>query len=295
MELIDRFCNSLWLEEGLSDATLSAYRSDLANFADWLEQEGRSGILAVTVNDLFDYRQSLSQLRAASLNRKTTSFKRFYLWLVTSGLRTDNPAEHLQSAKQGLRLPKVLSEQQVKDLLGTPDPRTAAGSRDKAMFELMYASGLRVSELVNLPLSAILWQEGAVQVVGKGNKERLVPMGEPAQLALQWHLRQHRGELLKGRQCDSLFVTARGQAMTRQGFWKNIKRYAILAGIHSPISPHVIRHAFATHLVNHGADLRVVQLLLGHADISTTQIYTHLAKDRLRDLLEEHHPLAKRQ
>lgn len=295
MELIDRFCNNLWLEEGLADATLSAYRSDLTNLVEWLAQENRPEIALANANDLFDYRQSLSQLKPASLNRKTTSFKRFYLWLASEGLRSDNPAEQLQSAKQGLRLPKVLSEDQIKALLDAPDPRTAAGSRDKAMFELMYASGLRVSELVNLPLSAILWQEGAVQVVGKGNKERLVPMGEPAQLALQWHLRQHRGELLKGQQSDSMFVTARGQAMTRQAFWKNIKRYAILAGIHSPISPHVVRHAFATHLVNHGADLRVVQLLLGHADISTTQIYTHLAKDRLRDLLEEHHPLAKRQ
>lgn len=292
-DLIDEFSTNLWLEEGLAQATLQAYRSDLEQLADWLEKKVGESLLSANSEQLKNHVHDLIELKPSSLNRKISSTKRFYLWLNTSHKREDNPAQQLHSAKQGLRIPKVLSEQQMLDLLAAPDVSNAAGQRDKAMLEFMYASGLRVSELVNMPLRAIDLNAGAVKVLGKGNKERLVPMGEPARLAIQLYLQQARGELLKGRTSDFLFVTHFGTPMTRQGFWKNIKRLALVAGIHSPISPHVLRHAFATHLVNHGADLRVVQLLLGHADIGTTQIYTHVAKEHLQKLLNSGHPMAK--
>jgi integrase/recombinase XerD len=292
-DLIDEFSTNLWLEEGLAQATLQAYRSDLEQLAEWLEKKVGESLLSANSELLKNHVHDLIELKPSSLNRKISSTKRFYLWLNTSRKREDNPAQQLHSAKQGLRIPKVLSEQQMLDLLAAPDVSNAAGQRDKAMLEFMYASGLRVSELVNMPLRAIDLNAGAVKVLGKGNKERLVPMGEPARLAIQLYLQQARGELLKGRTSDFLFVTHFGTPMTRQGFWKNIKRLALVAGIHSPISPHVLRHAFATHLVNHGADLRVVQLLLGHADIGTTQIYTHVAKEHLQKLLNSGHPMAK--
>lgn len=292
-DLIDEFSTNLWLEEGLAQATLQAYRSDLEQLAQWLDQQVGESLLTASSEQLKNHVHDLIELKPSSLNRKISSTKRFYLWLNTSRKREDNPAQQLHSAKQGLRIPKVLSEQQMLDLLAAPDVNNAAGQRDKAMLEFMYASGLRVSELVNMPLRAIDLNAGAVKVLGKGNKERLVPMGEPARLAIQLYLQQARGELLKGRTSDFLFVTHFGTPMTRQGFWKNIKRLALVAGIHSPISPHVLRHAFATHLVNHGADLRVVQLLLGHADIGTTQIYTHVAKEHLQKLLNSGHPMAK--
>lgn len=292
-DLIDEFSTNLWLEEGLAQATLHAYRSDLEQLAEWLEKKVGESLLSAHSEQLKNHVHDLIELKPSSLNRKISSTKRFYLWLNTSRKREDNPAQQLHSAKQGLRIPKVLSEQQMLDLLAAPDVSNAAGQRDKAMLEFMYASGLRVSELVNMPLRAIDLNAGAVKVLGKGNKERLVPMGEPARLAIQLYLQQARGELLKGRTSDFLFVTHFGTPMTRQGFWKNIKRLALVAGIHSPISPHVLRHAFATHLVNHGADLRVVQLLLGHADIGTTQIYTHVAKEHLQKLLNSGHPMAK--
>ncbi len=292
-DLIDEFSTNLWLEEGLAQATLQAYRSDLEQLAEWLEKKVGESLLSANSEQLKNHVHDLIELKPSSLNRKISSTKRFYLWLNTSRKREDNPAQQLHSAKQGLRIPKVLSEQQMLGLLAAPDVSNAAGQRDKAMLEFMYASGLRVSELVNMPLRAIDLNAGAVKVLGKGNKERLVPMGEPARLAIQLYLQQARGELLKGRTSDFLFVTHFGTPMTRQGFWKNIKRLALVAGIHSPISPHVLRHAFATHLVNHGADLRVVQLLLGHADIGTTQIYTHVAKEHLQKLLNSGHPMAK--
>jgi len=292
-DLIDEFSTNLWLEEGLAQATLQAYRSDLEQLADWLEKKMGESLLSANTEQLKNHVHDLIELKPSSLNRKISSTKRFYLWLNTSRKREDNPAQQLHSAKQGLRIPKVLSEQQMLDLLAAPDVSNAPGQRDKAMLEFMYASGLRVSELVNMPLRAIDLNAGAVKVLGKGKKERLVPMGEPARLAIQLYLQQARGELLKGRTSDFLFVTHFGTPMTRQGFWKNIKRLALVAGIHSPISPHVLRHAFATHLVNHGADLRVVQLLLGHADIGTTQIYTHVAKEHLQKLLNSGHPMAK--
>lgn len=292
-DLIDEFCTTLWLEEGLAKATLQAYRSDLQQLGNWLEKQFGESLLQVSNEHLRNHIHNLLELKPSSLNRKLSSYKRFYLWLNTTKQREDNPCAQLQSAKRGLRIPKTLSEKQVLDLLAAPDLSNAAGQRDKAMLEFMYASGLRVSELVNMPLRAVDLNVGAVKVLGKGNKERLVPMGEPARLAIQLYLQQARGELLKGKTSDFLFVTHFGTPMTRQGFWKNIKRLALVAGIHSTVSPHVLRHAFATHLINHGADLRVVQLLLGHADIGTTQIYTHVAKEHLHTLLNQSHPRSK--
>lgn len=292
-DLIDEFCTTLWLEEGLAKATLQAYRSDLQQLGNWLEKQFGESLLQVSNEHLRNHIHDLLELKPSSLNRKLSSYKRFYLWLNTTKQREDNPCAQLQSAKRGLRIPKTLSEKQVLDLLAAPDLSNAAGQRDKAMLEFMYASGLRVSELVNMPLRAVDLNVGAVKVLGKGNKERLVPMGEPARLAIQLYLQQARGELLKGKTSDFLFVTHFGTPMTRQGFWKNIKRLALQAGIETPVSPHVLRHAFATHLINHGADLRVVQLLLGHADIGTTQIYTHVAKEHLHTLLNQSHPRSK--
>ncbi|KYP11401.1 MAG: site-specific tyrosine recombinase XerD [Limnobacter sp. CACIAM 66H1] len=292
-DLIDEFCTTLWLEEGLAKATLQAYRSDLQQLGNWLEEQFSESLLQVSNEHIRNHVHDLLELKPSSLNRKLSSYKRFYLWLNTTKQREDNPCAQLQSAKRGLRIPKTLSEKQVLDLLAAPDLSNAAGQRDKAMLEFMYASGLRVSELVNMPLRAVDLNVGAVKVLGKGNKERLVPMGEPARLAIQLYLQQARGELLKGKTSDFLFVTHFGTPMTRQGFWKNIKRLALIAGINTTVSPHVLRHAFATHLINHGADLRVVQLLLGHADIGTTQIYTHVAKEHLHTLLNQSHPRSK--
>jgi integrase/recombinase XerD len=292
-DLVDEFCTTLWLEEGLAKATLQAYRSDLQQLAHWLEQQFSETLLQASSEHIRNHVHDLLELKPSSLNRKLSSYKRFYLWLNTTKQRDNNPCAQLQSAKRGLRIPKTLSEQQVLALLAAPDINTPAGQRDKAMIEFMYASGLRVSELVNMPLRAVDLNVGAVKVLGKGNKERLVPMGEPARLAIALYLQQARGELLKGKTSDYLFITHFGTPMTRQGFWKNIKRLALLAGIETTVSPHVLRHAFATHLINHGADLRVVQLLLGHADIGTTQIYTHVAKEHLHTLLNQSHPRSK--
>lgn len=300
-DLTDEFCTALWLEEGLAKSTLQAYRSDLQQMGQWLEEQfgnkapdtASQSLFAASSEQIRNHVHNMLELKPSSLNRKISSYKRFYLWLNTTQKRTDNPCQQLRNAKQGLRIPKTLSEQQMLDLLAAPDVNTPPGQRDKAMFELMYASGLRVSELVNMPLRAIDLNAGAVKVLGKGNKERLVPLGEPARLAVQLYLQQSRHELLKGKTSDFLFVTHFGTPMTRQGFWKNIKRLALIARINTPISPHVLRHAFATHLINHGADLRVVQLLLGHADITTTQIYTHVAKEHLHTLLNQSHPRSK--
>lgn len=305
--LIDSFCSKLWLEEGLSELTTQAYRSDLQLLAQWIKDhlgcnasaafEGKVeevNLLSLHTEQLRNHVHDLLDLKPSSLNRKLSTYKRFYLWLNETQQRVDNPAADLHSAKQGLRLPKTLSEEQVKSLMTAPNPQTPEGLRDLAMLELMYASGLRVTELVTLPQQAIDLDAGALKVSGKGNKERLVPMGEPAVLAIAAYLHSSRPTLLAGRKHEALFVTHFGLPMTRQGFWKNIKRYALIAGIESPISPHVLRHAFATHLVNHGADLRVVQLLLGHSDITTTQIYTHVAQKRLKDILEKHHPLSQK-
>lgn len=287
---IDAFADALWLEEGLARNTLDAYRRDLIALVHWLAPHGK-GLLQVQEADLqayFAYRHA--QTRATTANRRLTVFKRFFGWALRERLVAQDPTLRLQAARQPLRVPKTLSQAQVEALLAAPDVGTPLGLRDRAMLELMYASGLRVSELVALKTWHLGMNEGVLRVLGKGSKERLVPFGEVARQWLERYLQEARSAILAGQQTDDLFVTARGAGMTRVMFWMLVKKYAGLAGITAPLSPHTLRHAFATHLLNHGADLRVVQLLLGHADISTTTIYTHVARERLRQLHAQHHP-----
>ena len=290
---IDEFIDALWLEDGLSKNTLEAYRRDLALFANWLglEAQGRRSMAGTSQADLDGYffaRHSAS--KATSANRRLTVFKRYFRWALRERHISADPTLKLQSAKQALRVPKVLSEAQVEALLAAPEAGSTLGLRDRAMLEVMYASGLRVSELVGLKTFQVGLNEGVLRVTGKGNKERLVPFGQVAREAIEQYLAEARTTILGGQQTDDLFVTARGSAMTRVMFWMLVKKYALAAGIHSPLSPHTLRHAFATHLLNHGADLRAVQMLLGHADISTTTIYTHVARERLKTLHAQHHP-----
>ncbi len=292
-QLIDQFTSQLWLAHGLSENTLSSYGSDVRQLAKFLHSRN-AHLLSAQFADIEAYLAHIyinkSVKKSSSSNRKIGSFKRFYQWAVSTYLRNDDPTVHLVLAKPLARLPKNLSEQQVEDLLNAPD-ESDLGVRNRAMLELMYASGLRVTELVGLRMLDISLSEGVVRITGKGNKTRLVPFGEEAGAALMAYVEQARVALLHGRVCDEVFVTGRGSAMTRQMFWHVIKKYAVQVGIPlSIISPHTLRHAFATHLLNHGADLRVVQMLLGHADISTTQIYTHVAKERLKSLHAQHHP-----
>ncbi|HNK06084.1 MAG TPA: site-specific tyrosine recombinase XerD, partial [Giesbergeria sp.] len=267
---IDAFADALWLEEGLARNTLDAYRRDLIALVRWLAPHCK-GLLQVQEADLqayFAYRHA--QTRATTANRRLTVFKRFFGWALRERLVAQDPTLRLQAARQPLRVPKTLSQAQVEALLAAPDVGTPLGLRDRAMLELMYASGLRVSELVALKTWHLGMNEGVLRVLGKGSKERLVPFGEVARQWLERYLQEARSAILAGQQTDDLFVTARGAGMTRVMFWMLVKKYAGLAGITAPLSPHTLRHAFATHLLNHGADLRVVQLLLGHADISTT-------------------------
>jgi integrase/recombinase XerD len=291
---IGAFIDALWLEEGLSANTLAAYRRDLTLLDDWLQSQGL-GLLTVTESNLQGYFAARhDETRATTANRRLTVFRRFFRWGLRERLINVDPTLRLLPAKQPLRLPKSLTEAQVVALLAAPDVSTPLGLRDKTMLELLYASGLRVSELVGLKAFHVGLNEQVLRILGKGNKERLVPFGEVASDWLTRYLAQSRPVLLGARQTDALFVTARGrhagEAMTRMMFWSLIKRYALLAGIDVPISPHTLRHAFATHLLNHGADLRAVQMLLGHADISTTTIYTHVARERLKSLHAQHHP-----
>ena len=289
--VIDRFLDALWIEDGLAANTLAAYRRDLQLFAAWLTLDQGGDIGSARESDLLAYAAHRHEgSRATSANRRLTVFKRFYRWALREHLSSADPTLRLRSAKQALRVPKSLSETQVEALLAAPDVAAALGQRDRAMLELMYASGLRVSELVTLKTVQLGLAEGALRVTGKGSKERLVPFGEEAHAWLTSYLKDARAAILGGQASDALFVTARGGAMTRQMFWKLVKRHALAAGIDAPLSPHTLRHAFATHLLNHGADLRVVQMLLGHADISTTTIYTHVARERLRALHAQHHP-----
>ena len=291
--VLDRFLESLWLEDGLSDNTLAAYRRDLQTLLDWLARQhgAAASLCAARESDLLAYAvERHEHTRAASASRRLSTFRRFFKWAVRERLIVEDPTVRLASPRQPARLPGTLSEAQVEALLAAPDTSEALGLRDRAMLELLYASGLRVSELVGLQHWQVMLPEGVVRVTGKGSKERLVPFGEEAGLWLGRYVQSARAEILAGRQSDDLFVTVRGAAMTRQMFWKLIKQWAVQAGIRQPLSPHTLRHAFATHLLNHGADLRVVQLLLGHADISTTQVYTHVARERLRQLHERHHP-----
>ncbi|QEL66156.1 tyrosine recombinase XerD [Oryzomicrobium terrae] len=289
---IDLFCDALWLEDGLAKATLASYRADLTGFARWLAQGKAPNLVEATATDLGHYLGHLaSGHKATSQARHLSTLRRYYRWLHARGRRRDDPTATLAMPGRATRLPKVLSEANVEALLAAPDVTTPLGLRDRAMLETLYATGLRVSELVNLRLFEVSFDMGVVRVLGKGAKERLVPLGEIALEWLQRYLAEARPGLMGQRSGDDLFVTARGAAMTRQMFWTLIKRYAPLAEIDAArLSPHVLRHAFATHLLNHGADLRVVQLLLGHADISTTQIYTHVARERLKTLHALHHP-----
>ena len=293
-EAIDQFCDACWLEDGLSKNSLSAYRRDLTLFAHWLEldSECTKSIYQVVEADLTAYMASKRDDKASTANRRLTVFKRFYRYALRQHLVVQDPCLKLRAAKQAQRFPKVLSEEQITTLLNTPDTDQALGLRDRTMLELMYASGLRVSEIVSLKTVALGLNEGVVRVVnGKGGKERLVPFGAEAGEWLRRYLQEARHVLLEGKTCQEVFVGRHtGSGLTRQAFWSIIKRYAQLADIKVPLSPHTLRHAFATHLLNHGADLRVVQLLLGHADISTTQIYTHVARERLKSIHAQHHP-----
>jgi integrase/recombinase XerD len=293
-QAIDTFVDALWLEEGLARNTLAAYRRDLTLYAHWLAAQ------ALTLNDTLElhlqgyFLARHAQTRATTANRRLTVFKRYFRWALREAAITADPTLKLQSAKQALRVPKTLTEAQVEALLHAPDVSVALGVRDRTMLELMYASGLRVSELVNLKIFHVSLNDHVLKVLGKGNKERLVPFGEVAGAWLRQYLGQARPALLAGQQTEDLFVTVRGSragsSMSRVMFWMVVKKYALTAGIRSPMSPHTLRHAFATHLLNHGADLRSVQMLLGHADISTTTIYTHVARERLAALHAQHHP-----
>jgi integrase/recombinase XerD len=292
-EDLDRFADSLWLNDGLARNTIESYRRDLNQLARWLEETQRSSLLAASPADLHRHLAWQVETRHAkprTTSRLVSSLKRFFQFAVREGLRKDDPAADLDSPKLPRSLPKSLSEAEVEALLAAPGEESPQGLRDRAMLETLYASGLRVSELVGLKTVQASLDMGVVRVLGKGSKERLTPLGEEAVAWIERYQREARPALLSGRKSDALFVTARGGPMTRQAFWKLVQRYSRLAGIGRAISPHTLRHAFATHLINHGADLRVVQLLLGHADISTTQIYTHVARERLKQLHRKHHP-----
>ncbi|WP_421684046.1 site-specific tyrosine recombinase XerD [Stutzerimonas urumqiensis] len=289
--LIERFLDHLWLEKGLSDNTRSAYRTDLSLFADWLalrslslEAAGRDAIL-----DHLAWRFDQAYT-ARSTARLLSSLRGFYRFLVREQVRASDPTLQVDLPRIGKPLPKAPSEAQIEALLAAPDVDTPLGLRDRTMLEVLYATGLRVSELVGLTLEQVSLRQGLVRTVGKGNKERLVPLGQEAAFWLERYYREARGSLLGGRPADVVFPSLRGEQMTRQTFWHRIKQHAAVAGITSTLSPHTLRHAFATHLLNHGADLRTVQMLLGHSDLSTTQIYTHVAKARLQALHAEHHP-----
>ena len=277
------------MERGLAENTLSAYRSDLLLFSVWAASRSR-GLLDVGPADLSDFMAEQLGTPVRTVARRLSALRRFYRYQVQRGTLDHDPSARLESPRLARRLPGVLSETQVDELLAAPDVSTALGLRDRAMLELLYASGLRVSELVGLTLNRINLTQSTVRVSGKGAKERLVPFGEEAADWLERYLARGRAEILAGRVSDALFPSRRAKAMSRQAFWQAIKRYALRAGIDREISPHTLRHAFATHLLNHGADLRVLQMLLGHSDLSTTQIYTHVARERLKQIHAEHHP-----
>ncbi|MDO8207577.1 MAG: site-specific tyrosine recombinase XerD [Gallionella sp.] len=309
-ELLDEFSDTLWLEDGLSRNTLESYRRDLNKFAGWLEarrislhpagerdvvplREFNASLLQTTHADIQGYLADLfvvQKAKSSSTGRNLSSLKRLFRYLLRQGKITTDPTLQIDAPKLPRTLPKTLTEQDVEQLLAAPDTQTPLGLRDRTMFEVLYATGLRVSELVSLRIGQVSMDEGVVRVMGKGNKERLVPLGEEALDWLRRYMEEGRGVLLGGQVSDDSFVTARGEGMTRQMFWYLIKKHARQGGLNKPLSPHTLRHAFATHLLNHGADLRVVQMLLGHADISTTQIYTHVARERLKQLHAKHHP-----
>ena len=287
--LLAQFLDHLWIEYGLSGNTLSAYGADLRLLEARLQAIGLK-LEQASEAELLDFLSQSAATSSRTAARRLASLRRFFSWLVRQRFREDDPSLRLKGPRTGRHLPTTLSEIDVDALLAAPGGDTALARRDATMLEVLYATGLRVSELVGLSWSQVNLVVGVVRIVGKGNKERLVPLGDVARDKLDEYLKSTRQDILHGRVSDALFPTARGAAMTRQAFWHLIKRYALKAGLRSELSPHTLRHAFATHLLNHGADLRVVQLLLGHADISTTQIYTHLALERLKALHEQHHP-----
>ena len=287
--IIDQFLDALWLERGLSGNTLSAYRSDLYSYCGWLSSASRD-LLQSRPEDILAYLATLTGKSSRTSARRLSSLRRFFQYLAREGCISHDPCARVAAPRIGRPLPKSLTEEEVESLLDAPDTTTTMGQRDRAMLEVLYATGLRVSELVGLQLGQVNLRQGVLRVVGKGNKERLAPLGEEASDWVEKFIRQGRAELLQGDPVDTLFPSRRGREMTRQTFWHAIKRHAQRAGISKTLSPHVVRHAFATHLLNHGADLRVVQMLLGHSDISTTQIYTHVARERLKNLHAEHHP-----
>ncbi len=289
---IDDFCDALWLDDGLAKTSLASYRSDLMRVAAWAAKHDAGPLIRIGEPALIRFIAEVSSsLKASSQARYVSTLRRFYRYLLTRNRITSDPTLKVALPAKPTRLPKIVSEKQVEALLTAPPRETLLGQRDRAMLETLYATGLRVSELVGLKLHEVNFDMGVVRIFGKGSKERLVPLGEAAIDEVRNYLNVARNELLNGRQSDDLFITARGAAMTRQAFWQLIKRYAVTAGIDAKrLSPHVLRHAFATHLLNHGADLRVVQMLLGHSDISTTQIYTHVARERLKTLHAQHHP-----
>ena len=290
--LIDRFCDHLWLEDGLAQLTLAAYRRDLLAFGNWLRQSRARELNAAVAGDIEAYLawRFAQHAQPRSAARYTSSLKRFYHYLLRENLTATDPTLNLDSPKLPRSLPKTLTEADVERLLNSAATDAPLDLRDRAMLETLYATGLRVSELVGLKLTAVNLNDGVLRVTGKGNKDRLVPLGEEAVEWLRRYLADARPSLMEKNLSDAVFVTARGDGMTRQAFWYLIKRRARSAGIERPLSPHTLRHAFATHLLNHGADLRVVQMLLGHSDISTTQIYTHVARERLKQLHAQHHP-----
>ena len=291
--LLDRFCDALWLEQGLSRNTLSSYRRDLAQFSSWLQEHENKSLIECAPADIQAYlgvRINRDRAKPRTTARLLSSARRFYQYALREGKIQADPTSQIAAPKLPRLLPQSLSETEVELLLNAPDVDTPLGLRDRAMLETLYACGVRVSELVGLKVVQISLDSSVIKTLGKGTKERLVPFGEQAYDWITRYLQEARPALLSGKTSDAMFVTARGSAMSRQAFWYLIKRYAIIAGIDKPLSPHTLRHAFATHLINHGADLRVVQLLLGHADISTTQIYTHVARERLKKLHAKHHP-----
>ncbi|MFP4682536.1 MAG: site-specific tyrosine recombinase XerD [Ectothiorhodospira sp.] len=290
--LIDRFLDHLWMEQGLSDHTLAAYRADLKGLDRWLEGQGVA-LEAVDRSRLLAYlaHRMEQAARPRTMARLLSTLRRFYGHLAQQGMIPEDPSARIDAPRLGRPLPGTLTETEVEALLQAPDVEDDLGLRDRAMLEVLYATGLRVSELVGLRLGQVNLRHGVVRTLGKGGRERLVPLGEEAMDCLEGYLDRARPALLQGRgQCEAVFVTRRGEAMTRQTFWYMIRRHAATAGIHKPLSPHTLRHAFATHLLNHSADLRVVQMLLGHASLSTTQIYTHVARERLKTLHAAHHP-----
>lgn len=292
--LIEQFADALWMERGLSENSLKAYQTDLRKVSGWLNKEKRRGLAEARREDLLAYLGLLARSgrKPRSSARLLSALRQFYQHALRQKWIEEDPSARIDAPKLGRPLPKSLTEAEVEALLAAPDVNTPEGHRDRSMLEVLYATGLRVSELVDLRPQQVSLNQGLVRVVGKGGKERLVPLGEEALNWVQAFFRGPRADILHERPCEHLFPTRRGSGMTRQAFWYLIKKHAQAAGIHKAISPHTLRHAFATHLLNHGADLRVVQMLLGHSDLSTTQIYTHVARERLKQLHSQHHPRA---